>query len=93
MDNCKEMSVIYAGIEFAKRGIHTLSIDGPGQGETQRLRNIHSRYDYEVAGTAAYEYVAARSDSSVRSLDAQFVISEAFLPRAEPRTSGPRRSG
>src|SRR5262249_56901757 len=43
MDNCKEMSVIFAGLEFAKRGIHTLAIDGPGQGETQRLRQIHSR--------------------------------------------------
>jgi dienelactone hydrolase len=62
MDNCKEMSVIFAGIEFAKRGIHTLAIDGPGQGETQRLRKIHSRPDYEVPGTAAYDYVAARSD-------------------------------
>jgi dienelactone hydrolase len=62
MDNCKEMSVIFAGIEFANRGIHTLAIDGPGQGETQRLRGIHSRHDYEVPGSAAYEYVASRSD-------------------------------
>jgi dienelactone hydrolase len=62
MDNCKEMSVIFAGLEFAKRGIHTLAIDGPGQGETQRLRQIHSRPDYEVPGTAAYEYVAARPE-------------------------------
>ena len=62
MDNCKEMSVIFAGIEFAKRGMHTLAIDGPGQGETQRLRQIHSRPDYEVPGTAAYDYVASRGD-------------------------------
>ncbi|MFL5038209.1 MAG: alpha/beta hydrolase family protein, partial [Xanthobacteraceae bacterium] len=62
MDNCKEMSVIFAGIELAKRGMHTLAIDGPGQGETQRLRQIHSRPDYEVPGTAAYEYVASRAD-------------------------------
>ena len=62
MDNCKEMSVIFAGLEFAKRGLHTLAIDGPGQGETQRLRQIHSRPDYEVAGTAAYDYVASRGD-------------------------------
>jgi dienelactone hydrolase len=62
MDNCKEMSVIFAGLEFAKRGIHTLAIDGPGQGETQRLRGIHSRPDFEVAGTAAYDYVASRAD-------------------------------
>jgi dipeptidyl aminopeptidase/acylaminoacyl peptidase len=60
LDNCKEMSVLFAGMEFAKRGFNTLAIDGPGQGEALRLRKIHSRYDYEVAGTAAYEYVASR---------------------------------
>jgi alpha-beta hydrolase superfamily lysophospholipase len=62
LDNCKEMSVLFAGVELAFRGFHTLAIDGPGQGEALRLRHIHSRYDYEVAGTAAYEYVASRGD-------------------------------
>src|SRR5262245_23348851 len=42
MDNAKEMSVIFAGLDFARRGINTLAIDGPGQAETLRLRNIHS---------------------------------------------------
>lgn len=62
MDNAKEMSVIFAGLDFAKRGINTLAIDGPGQAEALRLRNIHSRPDYEVAGTAAYDYVASRPE-------------------------------
>ena len=62
LDNCKEMSVLFAGVELAFRGFHTLAIDGPGQGESMRLRNIFSRYDYEVAGTAAYEFVAKRGD-------------------------------
>ncbi|MDP2238640.1 MAG: alpha/beta hydrolase [Burkholderiales bacterium] len=62
LDNCKEMSVLFAGIELAFRGYHTLAIDGPGQGEALRLRNLYSRYDYEVPGTAAYEYVASRKD-------------------------------
>ena len=62
LDNCKEMSVLFAGIELAFRGFNTLAIDGPGQGEALRLRNIHARYDYEVAGTAAYDYVASRPD-------------------------------
>src|SRR5262245_7685805 len=43
MDNAKEMSVIFAGLDFARRGINTLAIDGPGQAETLRLRNIVSR--------------------------------------------------
>jgi alpha-beta hydrolase superfamily lysophospholipase len=62
LDNCKEMSVLFAGLEFAARGWNTLSIDGPGQGESLRLRGITTRPDYEVAGTAAFEYVATRPD-------------------------------
>lgn len=62
LDNCKEMSVQFAGAELAFRGFHTLAIDGPGQGESLRLRNIFSRHDYEVAGTAAYDYLASRSE-------------------------------
>jgi dienelactone hydrolase len=62
MDNAKEMSVIFAGLDFAKRGVNTLAIDGPGQSEPLRLRNLVSRHDFEVAGTAAYDYVAARPE-------------------------------
>jgi len=61
-DNCKEMSVLFAGLEFAARGMHTLAIDGPGQGESLRLRGLSARHDYEVPGAAAYDYVAARAD-------------------------------
>jgi dipeptidyl aminopeptidase/acylaminoacyl peptidase len=62
MDNAKEMSIFFAGLEFARRGFNTLAIDGPGQGETLRIRGIHSRYDYEVPGSAAYDYVTRRSE-------------------------------
>ena len=62
MDNCKEMSVLFNGLEFAARGWNTLAIDGPGQGETLRLREMYARHDYEVAGTAAYEWVSKRPE-------------------------------
>jgi len=62
MDNCKEMSVLFNGLEFAARGWHTLAIDGPGQGESLRLRHLSARHDDEVPGAAAYDYVAARKD-------------------------------
>ena len=68
MDNCKEMSVIFAGLEFAKRGFHTLAVDGPGQGETLRLRGIPGRFDYEHAGTAAYDYLAARPEVDAKKI-------------------------
>lgn len=66
LDNCKEMSVLFNGLEFAARGWHTLAIDGPGQGESLRLRDLRTRHDYEVAGTAAYDWVAARSEADPR---------------------------
>ncbi len=62
MDNCKEMSILFNGLEFAARGWHTLAIDGPGQGEALRLRGLYARHDYEVAGAAAYDYVASRPE-------------------------------
>jgi dienelactone hydrolase len=62
MDNAKEMSVIFAGLDFAKRGINTLAIDGPGQSEPLRLRNIPTRHDYEAAGIPAYNFVSARPE-------------------------------
>ncbi|MGE5523645.1 MAG: alpha/beta hydrolase family protein [Rhodospirillaceae bacterium] len=66
MDNCKEMSVLFAGLEFSKRGWNTLAIDGPGQGESLRLRELYARHDYEVPGAAAYDYVASRADVDPR---------------------------
>src|SRR2546422_8557200 len=68
MDNCKEMSVLFAGLEFARRGWNTLAIDGPGQGEALRLRKIYARHDYEVPGKAAYEFVANRPDVDARKV-------------------------
>lgn len=68
MDNCKEMSVLFAGLEFSARGWHTLAIDGPGQGESLRLRGLAARHDYEVPGAAAWEYLARRPDVDARRI-------------------------
>lgn len=66
MDNAKEMSIFFAGKEFARRGFNTLALDGPGMGETRRVRDIPSRYDYEVPGSAAFDFLAKRADVDVR---------------------------
>jgi alpha-beta hydrolase superfamily lysophospholipase len=68
MDNCKEMSILFNGLEFAARGWHTLAIDGPGQGESLRLRSLYARHDYEVAGTAAFDYVMNRTDVDAKKV-------------------------
>ena len=88
LDNCKEMSVLFAGIELAFRGFHTLAIDGPGQGEALRLRQLPSRYDYEVPGTAAYEYVAQRARTSIPNASRSWRTAPAATTRrAPPRSS------
>jgi alpha-beta hydrolase superfamily lysophospholipase len=82
LDNCKEMSVLFAGVELSVRGFNTLAIDGPGQGEALRLRNIHSRYDYEVAGTAAFEYVTSRLDVDMQRVAiAAYSLGGYYAPR------------
>ena len=60
LDACKELTVLWGGQYLRERGIGVLCVDGPGQGETLRLRQIPSRSDYEVAGTAAFNYVSQR---------------------------------
>src|SRR5258708_35956208 len=63
MDNAKEMSIFFCGLEFARRGYNTLCLDGPGMGEMRRMRDMPSRFDYEVPGTAALEYLLKRPDA------------------------------
>jgi dipeptidyl aminopeptidase/acylaminoacyl peptidase len=62
MDNAKEMSIFFCGLEFARRGYNTLCIDGPGMGEMRRMRDMPSRYDYEVPGSAALDYLLTRAE-------------------------------
>lgn len=89
LDNAKEMSVLFAGVEISRRGIHTLAIDGPGQGEALRLQGIPSRYDYEAPARAAYEYLATRPEVDAKRVAvAGFSMGGYYAPRAaamEPR--------
>jgi dipeptidyl aminopeptidase/acylaminoacyl peptidase len=83
LDSTKELSVLFAGVELANRGIHTLAIDGPGQGETLRLRNIPSRYDYEVPAGAAYDYMATRAEVDPKRMAIMaFSMGGYYAPRA-----------
>ncbi len=61
------MSVFFCGLEFARRGYNTLCLDGPGMGEMRRMRDMPSRYDYEVPGGAALDYLLTRPESTART--------------------------
>ncbi|MDQ7843014.1 MAG: alpha/beta fold hydrolase [Armatimonadota bacterium] len=86
---------------FLARGMATLSLDGPGQGETGYTTTI--RPDYEVAVTAVLDALAGRDDIDLRrvgavgvSLGGYYAIrAAAFEPRiaAAVAISGPYNFG
>jgi dipeptidyl aminopeptidase/acylaminoacyl peptidase len=59
LDSAKEEFFLWESV-FLKRGMATLSLDGPGQGETGFHLDI--RPDYEVAVAAVLDAVAGRGD-------------------------------
>jgi 2,6-dihydroxypseudooxynicotine hydrolase len=72
---------------FLARGMATLSMDGPGQGEGGYEQSM--RHDYEVGATAMLDAVAERSDLDLTRVGALGVsLGGYFAPRAaafEPR--------
>jgi dipeptidyl aminopeptidase/acylaminoacyl peptidase len=72
---------------FLDRGMATLSLDGPGQGETGYTTTI--RADYEVAAAAALDALAGRDDLDLDRVGAAGVsLGGYYAPRAaafEPR--------
>lgn len=62
LDISKELQFCHGVNELSRRGVNCLVVDGPGNGESIRFRGLPLRYDYDVAGTAAFEFLAARPD-------------------------------
>lgn len=62
LDITKEMQFFRGTPELMKRGMACLVLDGPGNGESIRFRGMPLRYDYDVAGSAAVDYLETRED-------------------------------
>ena len=56
MDNAKEMSIFFCGLEFARRGYNTLCLDGPGM---SRIAAFEKRYAACIALSALHWDLAA----------------------------------
>ncbi|HWA36686.1 MAG TPA: alpha/beta fold hydrolase [Burkholderiales bacterium] len=61
-DITKEMQYFKGVPDLAARGIACLIVDGPGNGESVRFRGLYLHHETERYGTAAYEYLAGRSE-------------------------------
>jgi dienelactone hydrolase len=66
LDITKEICFVLGARDLALRGISTLVVDGPGNGESIRFRGMPLRSDYEVAGAAALDYLETRADVNAR---------------------------
>jgi pimeloyl-ACP methyl ester carboxylesterase len=62
LDITKELQYLRGVGDLVRRGIACLVVDGPGNGESIRFRGLTLRYDYERAGSAALDYLAARHE-------------------------------
>ena len=64
-DTQKELQYLRGTPDLVRRGISCLLVDGPGQGEAIRFRGMHLRHDFEIAGSAAADYLATRADVDI----------------------------
>jgi dienelactone hydrolase len=62
LDVTKELQFLRGVPDLVRRGIACLIVDGPGTGEAIRFRGHHVRHDYEVAGSAAFDFLTTRPD-------------------------------
>jgi len=62
VDIISEELYFFAAQQMLQRGFGVLCFDGPGMGEPLRVRGIHARPDYEVAISAAVDYLCTRAD-------------------------------
>jgi pimeloyl-ACP methyl ester carboxylesterase len=88
-DITKELQYFKGVPDLAARGIACLIVDGPGNGESVRFRNLPLIAETERYGTAAYEYLAARPEIDAKRIGVIAIsLGGYYAPRAaslEPR--------
>ena len=65
-DITKEIQYMFGTEDLARRGVSTLLVDAPGNGEAIRFRGLYLRHDHEAAGSAALDYLEKRKDVDAR---------------------------
>jgi dienelactone hydrolase len=88
-DVTKELQYGYGVPDLAARGIGCLIVDGPGNGESVRFRNLPLIAETERYATAAYEYLAGRREFDAKRIGVMALsLGGYYAPRAaalEPR--------
>jgi dienelactone hydrolase len=88
-DVTKELQYGYGIPDLAARGIGCLIVDGPGNGESVRFRNLPLIAETEHYATPVYEYLAARPEFDPKRIGVMALsLGGYYAPRAaslEPR--------
>ena len=88
-DVTKELQYGYGIPDLATRGVGCLIVDGPGNGESVRFRNLPLIAETENYATPAYEYLAARDEFDPTRIGVMALsLGGYYAPRAaalEPR--------
>ena len=89
LDVTKEIQYFKGVADLAARGIACLIVDGPGNGESIRFRNLYLRHDTEHYATPVYDYLAARPEVDPGRIGVMAIsLGGYYAPRAaafEPR--------
>lgn len=88
-DVTKELQYFFGVADLAAQGVGCLIVDGPGNGESVRFRDLPLIAETERYGTAAYEYLAARPEFDAKRIGVMAIsLGGYYAPRAaslEPR--------
>ena len=88
-DVTKELQYGYGIPDLAARGVGCLIVDGPGNGESVRFRNLPLIAETEKYATPAYEYLAGRPEFDAKRIGVMALsLGGYYAPRAaslEPR--------
>ena len=91
-DVTKEIQYFKGVPDLVARGIACLLVDGPGNGEAIRFRNLPLHHETERYATPAYEYLAKRSEVDPARIGVMAIsLGGYYAPRAaafEPRFAG-----
>jgi len=89
LDITKEIQYFKGVPDLVARGIACLVVDGPGNGESIRFRNLFLRHDTEHYATPAFDYLAARPEIDPTRIGVMAIsLGGYYAPRAaafEPR--------
>jgi dipeptidyl aminopeptidase/acylaminoacyl peptidase len=83
LDITKEIQYLKGVADLAARGIACLIVDGPGNGESIRFRNLYLRPDTEHYATPAFDYLAARAEVDPKRIGVMAIsLGGYYAPRA-----------